>query len=286
MEYAIRDDSMPLPGGRVLHWCEFGAPSGDPVLYCHGLPGSRYEAALVAAPAADHDLRVIAPDRPGYGGTSPRPGRALGDEVDDVRALMDHMGLSYFDTIGFSGGGPHALACAARMPGRVRRLGLVSSMAPFDRAGKEGMTDGLRALWDLAESDFSAFEQALADAVEDAGGAYGLMVGAAPEADRATLQAGAVAAHYRADMEAAMAQGLAGLFEDAWAVTGPWAFDVEAADCTAWLWHGDRDGNAPVGMGRWLRRHLPAGVLTEWTGGAHFEAFRRWPEVLAPHAGP
>ena len=278
-----RDESMELPGGRQLAWCEFGDPAGRPVLYCHGLPGSRLEPALMDAAAAQRGLRVIAVDRPGYGGTSPRPGRILGDEVDDFVALADRLDIEAFDTLGFSGGGPHALACAALAPHRVRRVGLVGSWAPFHLAGRDGMAEGFRQLWALAETDFPAFEEALEGAVAQAGSAYDLLLGGAPDSDRAILQAEHVADAYRRDTDEAMRQSFAGMFEDAHAVIAPWGFSIAAVDQPVGLWHGDADGNAPVGMGRWLARELPDATLTEWPGAAHFEALRRWDEVLDGH---
>jgi len=277
---ALRDDTLTLADGRRLRWCEYGDPAGQPVVFCHGLPGSRLEHPPDSRPAAERGLRFIVPDRPGYGGTSPRPGRALGEEVADVRTLADELGLEAFDALGFSGGGPHAMAIAARLPERVRRLGLISSWAPFDRAGTEGMAEANRQLWALARADFEAFAETLEAAIAQAGDAYGLLVGGAPEEDRAIFEDEAVAAAYRADTEEAMRQGLAGMLEDAGAVIGSWPFAPEAIRRPARLWHGDRDANAPVTMGRWLARHLPRAELTEWTGTGHFGLFPHWEEIL------
>lgn len=283
-DQATRGGVMDLPDDRRLQWCEFGDPGGWPVVYCHGVPGSRLEAALFSAAAAERGLRAVALDRPGYGGTSPRPGRALGDEVDDIIALIDRLDFGSLDAIGFSGGGPHALALAAHAPERIRRVGLISSLAPFEHVCKDAMTPGYRQLWELAEADFPAFQQALAGAVAEAGDAYGLVLGGAPASDRAILREEGIATAYRRNTDEATRQGLAGMFEDALAFAARWPFPIDAVRCPVSLWHGDLDGNAPPAMGRWLARNLPDATLTEWPDAAHFEVFRRPVEVLDPHA--
>ncbi|MFA9459817.1 alpha/beta fold hydrolase [Thiohalorhabdus methylotrophus] len=275
------DRTLHLPGGRRVAWREYGDPRGRPVVYCHGMPGSRLEPFPGDGVPADAGLRFIVPDRPGYGGTDPRAGRTLGEEAADVEALADRLDLETFDVLGFSGGGPHALALAQRFPRRVLSLTLVSSWAPFQRAGLEGMADANRQLWELAEADFPAFAHALGEAVSAMGGAYDLLVGGAPEADRAIFEDAAVAAAYRRSLEEAMRQGLDGMLEDAAALIAPWDFDVAEIRCPVRLWHGDGDVNAPVGMGRWLARHLPEAELTEWPGAAHFASFGRRMEILA-----
>lgn len=280
MNDAARDESIHRADGRQISWREFGDPCGWPLIYCHGMPGSRLEAALFARAAAFRGLRLIAPDRPGYGDTSSLPARALGDEVVDIEAVIDTLEVSRFDVLGFSGGGPHAMVCAARLPDRVRRVGLVSTLAPLDRVGTDGMTDGLRQLWDLAAADFPAFEQALGGAVAVAGDAYELVLGGAPVTDRAILRSDAVADPYRQSLAEAMRQGLAGMLGDARALAGPWSFDIKHVAQSTSIWHGVGDTNVPIGMGRFLERSLPDARLIEWPGAAHFEAFRRQGEVL------
>lgn len=280
MDYAGRDESIHRADGRRISWCEFGDLRGCPLIYCHGMPGSRFEGALFARATAVRGMRLIALDRPGYGDTSPLPARALGDEVMDVEAVVDALKVSRFDVLGFSGGGPHAMACAARLSDRVRRVGLISTQAPLDRVGTEGMADGFRQMWDLAAADFPAFEQALEGAVAAAGDAYELLLGGAPPVDRAILQSDSVSDPYRQSLAEAMRQGLAGMFEDARALASPWSFDVTELGQSTSIWHGVGDTNVPIGMGRFLERSLPDARLTEWPGAAHFETFRRQDEVL------
>lgn len=275
-----RAGELDLAGGRRLAWCEYGDPAGWPVVFCHGMPGSRLEQPPDSAPAMERGLRVLVPDRPGYGGTSPLPGRVLGEEVADLAALVDHLGLGRFDVLGFSGGGPHALAAAHALPERVRRLGLIGSLAPFDQAGTAGMAEANRQLWELARADFASFAAALEEAVATAGSVYDVLVGGAPPEDQAVFADAELAAAYRRDTEEGMAQGLTGMLEDAAALLAEWPFAVADVRAPARLWHGERDGNAPLGMGRWLAGRLPQAGLTEWPGAGHFAWLRRWDEVL------
>lgn len=280
MTHAARDESIHRSDGRRVGWCEFGDPRGWPLVYFHGMPGSRLEAALFGRAAAIRGMRVIAPDRPAYGDTSPLPARAPDDAIGDIEALIDTLGLRRFDVLGFSGGGPYAAACAVRHADRVRRAGLISSLAPLDRVGAEGMTDGLRQLWELAAADFPAFEAALEGTVAAAGSPYELILGSASAVDRAILQSEAVADRYRACLAEATRQGLAGMFEDARALVSPWSFDIAQVRQPTSIWHGVEDTNVPFAMGRWFARYLPHAVLTEWPQAAHFEVFRRQDEVL------
>ena len=121
-----------LPSGQVLAWTEYGDPAGAPVLYHHGWPGSRLEARFAHEPAIALGLRIIAPDRPGYGASTQTSTRTLGDWPADAAALVDHLGVHRFVALGISGGAPYALACAAALPGRVTRVCIVSAMGPVD----------------------------------------------------------------------------------------------------------------------------------------------------------
>ncbi|WP_067560632.1 alpha/beta fold hydrolase [Halofilum ochraceum] len=286
MSTAGSDELIYRCDGRRVGWCEFGDPRGWPLVYCHGTPGSRLEGALFARAAAARGIRIIAVDRPGYGDTAPLPERALGDEVGDIEALLDNLGVSRFDVLGFSGGGPYAMACGARQPERVRRLGLISSVAPFNRVGKEGMADGYRQLWELAESDLPAFEETFEAAIAASGDGYELLLGGASDSDREILQSNDVVDPYRRNLREAMRAGLAGMFGDVRALVAPWFFDVTEVRAPTFIWHGACDANAPVDMGRWLERNLPVARLIEWPGAAHFEVFRRPGEVLDGYTTP
>ena len=115
----VRTEVLRLADGRQLAWSEFGVPTGRALIHCHGNPSSRLEG-LVLHNAARSGVRVIVPDRPGFGRSDPQLGRSLSDWARDIAALADHLGIHRFAISGTSSGGPHALACAAHLGDRVR----------------------------------------------------------------------------------------------------------------------------------------------------------------------
>jgi pimeloyl-ACP methyl ester carboxylesterase len=94
-------------------------------MYFHGAPSSRLDLTLFEDAFAARDVRVVSADRPGYGGSSPQPGRRREDWPADVAALADHLGIERFAVLGLSSGGPYAVVCAALLPDRVVAAGLV-----------------------------------------------------------------------------------------------------------------------------------------------------------------
>src|SRR6266508_1130420 len=119
---------LTLPDGRKLAYAEFGKPDGFPVLYFHGAPSSRLEPLLIGNDDfARFGLRIIAPDRPGMGGSDFQPGRGFSDWPKDVLCLADSLELMQFVVLGISGGGGYAAVCAARIPERLRTAVIVSA---------------------------------------------------------------------------------------------------------------------------------------------------------------
>ena len=121
------DNHLALPDGRTLAWAEFGKPDGRPVIYFHGSPSSRMEPLLIGDDLLRRlGLRVIAPDRPGMGGSDFLPGRGFSDWPVDVVCLADALGLAKFAVLGNSGGGAYVAVCAARIPQRLAAAVIVS----------------------------------------------------------------------------------------------------------------------------------------------------------------
>ena len=125
-----------LRDGRALAYAEHGSPRGIPIVHCHGAPSSRVEGNLIinAAVAEELGLRVIIPDRPGIGRSDFQVDRRIVDWPSDVLELATALELDTFGVLGESGGAPYALACGAQIPERVRVVGLVGGVAPFDRS--------------------------------------------------------------------------------------------------------------------------------------------------------
>ncbi|PGH02387.1 hypothetical protein GX51_04695 [Blastomyces parvus] len=126
-------DTLTLPDGRKLGYAQYGSLTGRPILYQHGLPGSRIEAAAFDELGQKYEARIIATDRPGYGWSSPHPDRTLLDHPKDLECLAEHLGLEEYCVLGISGGGPYALACAMALPrDKLKCVSIVCGLGPPD----------------------------------------------------------------------------------------------------------------------------------------------------------
>src|ERR1700761_9057973 len=124
--------TLRLDDGRQLSYTLTGPVGGHPVVYCHGAIGTPVDATVdMRRLTQDLGVLYIAPSRPGVGGSDPSPGRSVYDFARDVEQLTDHLGVRRFAVTGVSAGGPYALAFAHRLPERVTRVGVCSSLSPL-----------------------------------------------------------------------------------------------------------------------------------------------------------
>ena len=162
-----------LADGRTLHaYDSFGpgrrSDEGAPgltVFWHHGTPNTGDLPEPLLPHAARHAIRWVSHDRPGYGGSTAHPGRTIASAADDVAALAEALGIGRFAVVGHSGGGPHALACAARLPDRVLAAVSISGLAPFDAEGLDwyaGMATAGSDELHAAAAGRAALEQLLA----------------------------------------------------------------------------------------------------------------------------
>jgi len=279
--------ALTTPDGRALAAYEGGDPEGVPVLSITGTPSSGIIYGPHDADARAKGIRLISFDRAGYGGSDARPGRSIADVVEDVRTIADALGVERLLVWGLSGGGPHALACAALLADRVPAVASLASVAPY---GVEGLdwTDG------MGEDNLVEFEATLKgrEAIEPFELAHReAFKTLQPDDLRAqweTLLSPADAAVATADFaafliestNAGLAPGVDGWVDDDLAFVAPWGFDVEDIRIPVLLWQGELDLFVPPSHGRWLADHIP-GVeahLSETDG--HLTLFEhRVPEV-------
>src|SRR5262245_46643449 len=125
----MKKETITTIDGRTVGFADFGASDQTPVLWCHGAPGSGLEPGVVSDDAKRAEIRFIGIDRPGYGRSTPQPGRTIGGWVQDAMAVVDHLGIERFLVVGLSTGGAYALALAAHSP---RVLGAVACCAVSD----------------------------------------------------------------------------------------------------------------------------------------------------------
>jgi pimeloyl-ACP methyl ester carboxylesterase len=264
--------------GRTLAYAQIGDPHGAPVFVLHGTPGSRLSGRHPdPSRVADAGLRVITYDRPGYGRSTRHPARAVVDCVADIAAIADALGIQQFVVTGASGGGPHALAAAARLPKRVIRAECNVSAAPSDAPDLDWF-DGMDPEnvkefgWALEGEETLVPELArLADEwlgrlAEDPATLLGDFQ--LSEADQTVLQDQMVRERMRKSIREALASGVWGWVDDDLAFVKPWAFEVEEIRVQVQVRYGAGDVLVPVGHGAWLARHVPnANVIIDHEAG-------------------
>jgi pimeloyl-ACP methyl ester carboxylesterase len=265
-----------LRDGRILAFVEYGAQSGQPIIYCHGVPSSRVEGNLIVnnAMATALGLRVIVPDRPGVGRSQQQTNRRIMDWPNDVRDLADALGLATFGVLGSSGGAAYAAACGALIPDRVRVVGVLGGVAPLDAPGVTRSLSGpLRLMFRLARSAPAVlrvlFRLNLRGMRRGGAHARERLAQWAPEADRILLLRPGIAEGFMACFEEACRQGVDGPVADMGLVARPWGFDLSSIGVPVLLWHGEHDRNVPVASGRYLAGAVPHCQATFYPNEAH-----------------
>jgi pimeloyl-ACP methyl ester carboxylesterase len=274
--------------GRQLEVLLAGPAEGLPLVFHHGTPGGLVTMPPLVTAAAAFGLRTVMYARPGYGRSTAQPGRAVAGAAADVRAVLDSIGAAEFVTAGWSGGGPHALACVALLPGRCLAAASVAGVAPFaadglawpDGMGAENIAEfaaaghGAAALTAFLADEAAALATAgPADIAEALGGLLSEVDNAALTDDFAVFLAGSFGA--------ALSGGIAGWRDDDIAFVTGWGFGAGEIGPAA-IWQGDQDRMVPYAHGAWLAGHLPGARAHLLPGHGHISlAATCWPEILA-----
>jgi pimeloyl-ACP methyl ester carboxylesterase len=284
-----------LDDGRSIEIMTAGPPEGLPVVLHDGTPGGLVAYPPMVEAARVRGLRTIQHARPGYGGSTPRPGRTVADVAGDVAAVLDALGAETFLTAGWSGGGPHALACAALLPGQCLAAATMAGVAPRDAAGLDwlaGMGPENIAEFAAAESGREALTEFLSTAAPTLAGITGAQIAAGlgdliSAADQAVLT-GDYADYLAASFRAALGGGVAGWRDDDLALAGDWGFwfpeapPLSAATLVSpgerrvpvAIWQGDQDRMVPFAHGKWLARHVPGARAHLVRGEGHLSLVR------------
>lgn len=253
---------MQLRDGRTLGYAEYGDPCGRPLIYCHGFPGSRLEASIADEAAQRQGIRLISIDRPGIGLSSFREKRTFADWPADVLELADALGLATFAVLGVSGGSPYAAACAARIPYRLTRVGIVAgisplsapeatlSMLPLGRLGLR-LAGGSPLLGRIFYAGFCRLIH------RDPRRFLEQMAESLPEIDRQVLARSEVQRVLVASAQAAVADGSRGGARELALYSRPWGFLLQEIPLEVILWHGGLDNTIPPAMGRFLAGSIP-----------------------------
>jgi len=284
-----------LDRGRSLQVTVEGDPSGLPILIHHGTPGSCVLLPDWISDAERRGLRLISFSRAGYGLSTRAPGRDVAQVVQDVLPILDELGVDRCATWGLSGGGPHALACAALLPDRVVAVSCISGVAPFSAVG----LDWMAGMGGANVEEFSLAVSGDHDALLSAGeGMAAALRTSAPEQlieEMASLLSAEDLAIMRSDfgrfVHESMVEGLRenafGLYDDDLAVISPWGFDPADIRLPAQVWQGGQDLMVPWDHGRWLAQRIPGAEAHLVASMGHLTvAARGIPEVhdwLASH---
>ena len=266
------DLSMTLADGRTLAWAEYGVPGGRSVLLFHGGNDSRFAGRLLSGAATRGNIRLICPDRPGYGASSPSGGRTFLDWATDVGSLTDQLGIAGYGVVGHSGGGPHAIACAHADPERVHSLVTVSSPAP-PAAPDRGLHPAFRLMNLLFKSPVLYRPMAknqlkqMATSPQRWLSVWGRMQPADGELFR---QQPEIAAEIVAEMTEGARQGVSGIVHEASLYHTDWGFDLRDVPTSSQIWHGRRDRQAALGWSMFLAEELPNASLRIDEHGGHF----------------
>ena len=280
-------NAVTLDDGRNVGYAEWGDPTGRPLFSLHGTPGCRLSRHPDPGLWSGLGLRVITLDRPGYGNSTPLPGRRVRHAAHDVGTVADALGLDRFLVIGSSGGGPHALACAADLGGRVTACAAVASAAPltseevdrliglnqesyrvFSTQGREEMVDFLSDLRSAILADpTAAMSRNLSDAPRPDVEWYGR-----PE----------VRAIHRESLLEALRPGVEGWVDDAVSVFhADWDLALPDIPCPVLFWHGDDDRNGPLTAVERLAATIPKARVRVWHGQGHSAPARHMTHVLS-----
>jgi pimeloyl-ACP methyl ester carboxylesterase len=280
-----------LADGRTLGYAEYGDPRGRPLVYLHGFPGSRLGGGALDAAARAGGVRVLAPERPGLGLSSPQPGRTLLDHAQDVAFLAEALGLGRFTVLGESGGGPYALACAHELPEAVDCVAVVCGLGP---AGGSGATAGI-ALKERIGYAIAARAPLLAGPALVPFAAWArrrprqflhvtrFQLG---EADREALR-GPLGDLVAADFAEAFRQGGRGVGQELALLFRPWPFEPSAIRAPVVFFHGAQDRTVAVSVARELASRIPGAHLRISEREGHFSLLAREAEkVLAELVEP
>jgi pimeloyl-ACP methyl ester carboxylesterase len=278
--------------GRILTVSVSGAQDGWPVFLLHGTPGSRVGPKPRSSVLYRRGIRLICYDRPGYGGSTPKPGRRVLDAAHDVAAIASELDITRFSVVGRSGGGPHALACAAALPDRVVRAAALVSLAPNvpDIDWFNGMTTTNVDDYMVADADPAALiDRITAKACRVRHDPLSLVDRMEPHmarADRTVLVDWALRGLLAAAYDEGLREGPSGWIDDILAFRQDWGFDVGRIEQPVLLWHGVEDNFAPASHTEWLAGRIPGSVIQLQARTAHFGAVQILPDVLtwlSPH---
>lgn len=282
----IDTHTLTLRDGRQLAYTEHGDLNGYPVFFLHGNPGSRYMRHPDESIAAQLGLRIITPDRPGFGFSDFQPERRLLDYPQDIAELADSLNIDSFALFGVSAGGPYVLACAYALANRIGRVAIISGAAPLNRDGAlQGVNPAYKAVFLASLQLPYATLRPLVDAhvklaKRKPQKALLQRMHLASAADRYVLEALNINEEIDAYYHEATRFGSRGIAWEAKVIASEWCIELGAIQPVIALWYWEDDNIVPPQMGHYLDTHLPRTIPHFLPGGGHYAIFQHWHEIL------
>ena len=270
---------------RQLGFAEYGDASGKAVMHFNGSGGSRLEHPQDLSILTDLGVRLISTDRPGHGISDPQPGRKLLDWPNDVGQLADHLGIDSFYIEGWSAGGPHALACAYKIPDRVLAGALISGLAPPDRPNPyEGLPFAMKTMMIIGRNVpplvylfRRMMRKTLMGDPEKAGPR---LMSSFPPPDQNAIKESGSGDMLIESIQEGYRQGGDGPAQDDILINTSWGFKLQDIQTRFDIWQGEVDKNVPLNQGVYQNELLPNSRLTVLPDQAHLYVLTHWREVL------
>lgn len=273
--------------GVVVGYAAYGDPAGTPLIFCHGWPGSHHQAQMIDAPARKRGLRVLAPNRPGIGQSSPMSGIDVRQWANVMGGFADAMGIDRFYLLGVSGGGPYALASAAVLPERLVAVGVCCGAPPIDlipdRRGLHWFYRTLLAVDWSAPRLSKPLMTGIRSLVTGFSAEHTMrpLVSLMPAPDRRTLSRRENLRPIAESVDAAFENGIEPVIQDARRIKDPWGFDLEAVVKPVHIWHGGRDRNIPVSTARFVAEKIRRPIMHIYPDDGHYSLpIRRCGSIL------
>jgi pimeloyl-ACP methyl ester carboxylesterase len=260
--------TLRLRDGRLLGYAEYGDPQGKPVFGLHGMPGSRFMMKTFQEAALAAGALLVAPERPGYGLSSPHPQGTMVGYAEDVMQLADVLGFDHFAVLGVSGGGPYALACAYKLAQRLSACAVVSGIGPLTLPNSlQGMVRTNRIMFTLGRLSPTLTGLLLPRLIKLSLSSTDKHVqhGTSPVQDLSPEAFAIVVT----DQREAIRSGGKGVVFDMKALWQAWSFRIEEVQTRVLLWHGEADNLAPTVLAHYLAAHLPHCQAVFYAGEGH-----------------
>lgn len=276
------DGRLELSDRRTLAWRWWGEPGATPILRLQGTPGSRLYRHPKAAVQKDVGVRYLLADRPGYGGSTRLPGRGVAVIGDDLVALLDHHRLERVPVMGTSGGGPHALAVAAKHPDRISAVSVIVGAAPLEPDEVSRLVGVNAAGYAAAEQGWESLNKLLTEVRDRLLGDEGMagVLSDAPATDLAIMQDPTWQRTSRANTAEALKQSAEGWTDESMALHADWDFDPGLVQASVTWWAGDSDKNAPLSAAKRAAARLPKVDLRVWHDEGHFASLTHEAEIV------